>query len=223
LTDTDDTGSVAETETALRTPLLAPTKPAQSPPTEKDRRTGGWFSRGWHYGVTAAVLIVVAGAFFTIGWFASTHENHGDRAWIEETRQDLYPRERGLQRGDAGQKNPHQWPRQGFERQVPSTQQGYLGVGVITVTPELQQRYHLSTATGALVLSVDHTGPAFQTGVRRGDVITSIDGASVTRYQDVLKAVRAKKAGDRVTVVVDRNGQILTFEVTLEGRPTGAT
>ena len=110
--------------------------------------------------------------------------------------------DRRFQREGPGQKNPYQWPRQGSERQVPSPQQGYLGVGMITVTADLQQRYHLSTATGALVLSVDHTGPASQTGVRRGDVITSIDGASVTTQQDVLNAVTAKKAGDSVTIVL---------------------
>jgi len=89
----------------------------------------------------------------------------------------------------------------------------------MTVTPALQQQYGLSGANGALVASVDGAGPALQAGIQRGDVITSIDGTSVATQQDVVNLVAKKNAGDSVSVVVDRHGQSLTFQVTLAARP----
>ncbi|MCX8033174.1 MAG: PDZ domain-containing protein [Thermoleophilia bacterium] len=186
---------------------------AQSKPEEQRR---GWFTRGWHYAVAAAVLIVVAGAFFAAGWFASAHEDRHDRAWLQEKKEHLYPRERGFYRG--GQNNP----RVPSSPRVPSAEQAYLGVGVSTVTPELRQRFGLSTDTGALVLSVDRNGPAFQAGLQRLDVITSIDGTPVRTQQDVLDVVTARKPGDTVSIVVNRDGQDLTFQVELGARPVAA-
>lgn len=231
LSDTDDTTTAAATETPAQT-----AEPAEVPPTGNSQRTAGWFSRGWRYGVAAAVIVVVAGAFFTIGWFTSTREDHGDATRAKEISEQMNLRERGFQQGGTGQQGPDQWQRQRCPEgqsqssgqpspqapsnpQAPSSQQGYLGVGVATVTPALQQQYGLSGANGALVTSIDRTGPALQAGIRRGDIITSIDGTSVATQEDVVNLVGKKNAGDSVSVVIDRNGQSLTFQVTLAARP----
>jgi len=211
LSQVEDTNTGGAPDTQGQVPV-APV-PAESP------RRSGWFSRGWHYVVSAAVLVIVAGAFFAIGWFTSPDKDHPDRARIEDARQHLYPRERDPNRGGAGQPNPYQWSRPHRQQQTPAFQEAYLGVGLATVTPELQQRYDLSTATGALVVSIDRTGPAFRAGIRRGDVITNIDGSPVSTQEDVVRAVTAKKPGDTVSIIVNRDSQSLTFQVTLGTRP----
>jgi predicted metalloprotease with PDZ domain len=149
---------------------------------------------------------VVAGAFFTNGWFTSTRGDHGRATSAKEISQQMNLRQQGFEQD-------------GTNSQAPSSQQGYLGIGVATVTPALQEQYGLSSASGALVTSVDDTGPAFQAGFRRGDIITSIDGTTVATRADVINLVANKNVGDSVSVVIDRDGQSLTFQVTLAARP----
>jgi hypothetical protein len=50
--------------------------PVDVPQTGSGRRGDGWFSRGVRNGIIAAAVVVVAGAFFTIGCFTSTRGEH---------------------------------------------------------------------------------------------------------------------------------------------------
>ena len=221
--DTTDTTPPTTTEMPAQT-----VQPAEVPSATSSKRTTGWFSRGWRAGVAAAVIVVVAGAFFTIGWFTSTRGDHNGLV-AREISQRMNLRGWGSQQSPAGQQTPRQsqgQPNPGGQspsttqpsQQAPSTSQAYLGVGLITATPALQQQNGLSSATGALVASVDRSGPAFQAGIRQGDVITSIDGTSVATQQDVVTAVAKKNTGDTVSVTIDRYGQSQTFQVTLGSR-----
>jgi S1-C subfamily serine protease len=95
----------------------------------------------------------------------------------------------------------------------------YLGVATRDVTPELQQQFSLSRSTGVLVAEVTPNGPADKAGIKQDDIIIQIDGKAMTQSSDLLASVRDKKPGDKVQVVLDRNGQQMTFTVTLEERP----
>jgi PDZ domain-containing secreted protein len=245
LSDTGDTTTVA----GMETPAPAP-QPVDVPQTQSSRRGDGWFTRGVRSGIIAAVVVVVAGAFFTIGWFTSTRGEHGRPAMMNSINQKMNMRQRGNLQGGTNQQGTNQWqgypnrgrgmvvPQQGQGQTVPtpqspsngqsnqqgqSTQQGYLGVGVETVTPALQQQYGLSRSSGVLVASIDGSGPAFKAGIQRGDIITSIDGAAVAQQEDVVGLIAKMKAGDSVSVIIDRNGQSLTFQVTLAGGPASVS
>jgi membrane-associated protease RseP (regulator of RpoE activity) len=245
LSDTDDTTTVAGTEMSAHAP-----QPVDVPQTQRSSRGGGWFSRGVRGGIIAAVVVVVAGAFFTIGWFTSTRGEQGHPRMMNDIYQKMNMREQGGSQGGTDQRGMNQWPgypNRGRGMVVPqqgqtqgqtvpivptpqspsngqsnpqgqSTQQGYLGVGVETVTPALQQQYGLTRSSGVLVASIDGSGPAFKAGIQRGDIITSIDGAPVAQQEDVVGRIAKMKAGNSVSVAVDRNGQSLTFQVTLAGR-----
>jgi len=55
--------------------------------------------------------------------------------------------------------------------------------------------------------------PAFEAGIRTGDVITRIDGKPVSQFTDIHSTVNA--AGQRPLVFeVNRNGQVLTLRIT---------
>jgi membrane-associated protease RseP (regulator of RpoE activity) len=233
LSDIDDitTGAVTETPEQTPQPVEAPqaAQPVETPPPAGGQRGDGWFSRGWRYGLAATVVVVVAGAFFTIGWFTSTAGDHHHAIGANEISQRMDLREWGLQQGRADHEDSDHWrgqrcpqvqsqPNGQSSPQTSTSQRAYLGVGVETITPALQQRYSLSLASGALVASIDRSGPAFQAGIRRGDIITSIDGTPVTTQDDVINLVGQKNAGDSVSVVIDRDGQSLTFQVVLAAR-----
>jgi S1-C subfamily serine protease len=71
---------------------------------------------------------------------------------------------------------------------------------------------------GALVQEV--TGaPAQRGGLRPGDLILSFDGRTIATASDLGQAVLTRKPGDTVEVVVQRNGDRETLEVTLGTRP----
>jgi membrane-associated protease RseP (regulator of RpoE activity) len=237
LSDTGDPITVAEAETPAQAPQTV-----SVPQTESSPRGDGWFKRGVRSGVIAAIVVVVAGAFFTIGWFTSTRGEDGHLTVMNGINQQKSMGERGGSQGGADQRGTNQWQRcprrgggmiapqqgQGQNQTVPgvpsqsnsqSNQQGYLGVGIRTVTPALQGQYGLSRSNGALVASVDGSGPAVKAGIQQGDIITSVDGASVIQQEDVIALVAKKKAGDSVSVTIDRNGMSLTLQVTLVEMP----
>ncbi|MDI2128949.1 S1C family serine protease [Yinghuangia seranimata] len=60
-------------------------------------------------------------------------------------------------------------------------------------------------------------GPADRAGVKPGDVITAIDGKKVTDANGLIVAVRSKAPGDHVKLTVQRSGQELALDMTLEG------
>jgi PDZ domain-containing secreted protein len=226
LSDTGDPTTVAGVETPAQAP-----QPVYVPQTGSSPRGDGWFNRGLRSGIIAAVVVVVAGAFFTIGWFTSTRGEHTYPAKTTGINQQMNPsqrypgRNRGMvipQQGQGqGQTVPNGQSQSNGQSNQPGqfNQQGYLGVGVETVTPALKQQDGLSRSNGVLVASIDGSGPAFKAGIQRGDIITSVDGTTVTQQEDVVGLIAKMKAGDSVSVTVDRNGQSLTFQVTLGGRP----
>jgi len=96
---------------------------------------------------------------------------------------------------------------------------GYLGVEVSTVTPKNAQANNLSVTTGALVAEVLPGSAAATAGLQQGDVITSIDGHTISTALQVTKIVGAKKPGDTITMSVNRFGQKLTLTATLGETP----
>ncbi len=70
--------------------------------------------------------------------------------------------------------------------------------------------------SGALVASALGGTPAQAAGITPGDVVTGLDGASVTSAQSLTKAMRSDRPGDKVSVTwVDTNGQQHSATVTL--------
>jgi S1-C subfamily serine protease len=64
--------------------------------------------------------------------------------------------------------------------------------------------------------------PAQKGGLRQGDTITSFDGRTIANASDLGQAVLTRKPGDTVKVVVQRNGEKQTLNVTLGTRPNEA-
>ena len=57
--------------------------------------------------------------------------------------------------------------------------------------------------------------PADKAGIEPGDIITAIDGRTITRADDLVVAIRAKAPGDTVTLTVKRDGKEQDIKVTL--------
>jgi putative serine protease PepD len=77
----------------------------------------------------------------------------------------------------------------------------------------------ISTAsTGVGVRSVENGSGADKAGVKSGDVITGVDGTTVTSATRLRAIIDSHKPGETVTLTVQRSGSTKTFKVTLGTR-----
>jgi len=97
---------------------------------------------------------------------------------------------------------------------------GYLGVSVAAVDQKKQEAFGLPNREGAFVESVVPGHAAEKAGIRKGDVIVSVDGVKIGETRDLIDYVSSKAPGTKVTVVVMRNGKKETLTATLEQRET---
>ncbi len=81
----------------------------------------------------------------------------------------------------------------------------------------------VATEGGAEVGAVIPDGPAAEAGLREGDTIVEIADQPVREPDDVSAVVNARRPGDEVRVVVERDGERRTLTVTLGEQPEQAT
>jgi serine protease Do len=93
---------------------------------------------------------------------------------------------------------------------------GLLGVQVGAVDREMAEALDLERPIGALVTTVNEGSAAEKAGIEPGDVILEFDGESVEVWSDLPPIVGANPPGTEADVVVSRNGNRKTFEVTLD-------
>lgn len=94
-------------------------------------------------------------------------------------------------------------------------QRGQLGVAVGAITADTARGFNLPDTRGALVSDVQQGSAAEKAGVRRGDVIRSVDGSAISQSSDLPPIVGAMAPGTRVTLGVLRDGREQEIGVTL--------
>ena len=94
-----------------------------------------------------------------------------------------------------------------------------LGVTVSTVSSALR-RYGIPA--GAAVEAVESGSCAEKAGIQVGDVITSFDGKTIASGDELVTAVKTKRAGDSVNVTLTRQGESVTLTVTLDEKTSAA-
>src|SRR5207253_5130935 len=66
---------------------------------------------------------------------------------------------------------------------------GWLGVAIQPVTPKIARAFGLEKPEGALVADVTPGSPAEKAGLRRGDVVLSINGERITESRELTHKV----------------------------------
>ena len=94
-----------------------------------------------------------------------------------------------------------------------------IGVKVQDLNPQLAEAMGLKEAEGTMVIEADEDGPAYEAGIRGGDVIVEVDGEEVEGKADLRSIVGEKEDGDEVAVTVIRKGAEQTFTVKVEESP----
>ena len=95
---------------------------------------------------------------------------------------------------------------------------GLLGVSIRDFSAETAEALGIETDNyhGALVEEVFPDSPAEQAGIEVGDVITAVDGKTISGAGDLRTTIGLKRSGEAVKVTVQREGKRLRFNVTLD-------
>lgn len=84
---------------------------------------------------------------------------------------------------------------------------GQLGIGIQPLTPEISSALGLRDVRGVLINSVTAGSPAEQAGLRRGDVITKLDGQPVTDGNALRNRIASAGPGAEVALTIVRQGK----------------
>ncbi len=95
----------------------------------------------------------------------------------------------------------------------------YIGVQVQPVTPSIAESLGLKKAEGALVDEAQPDTPAAKAGIKSGDVITAVNGASVKDSRELARQISVMAPNSSVKLDVLRNGEAKTIDVTLATMP----
>ncbi len=88
---------------------------------------------------------------------------------------------------------------------------GYLGVE--RLTPELADELGMKSTSGALVARVSRASPAFEAGIRPGDVVVAFNGQTVDDPSQLSRLVMDAKIGTTARLKIVRDGR--TIELTV--------
>ncbi len=88
----------------------------------------------------------------------------------------------------------------------------YMGVSYQMIS-EYEAMYYTNVVAGALIQSLDASGPAYKSGIRKGDIVTELGGEKIESSLSLY--IQKHKVGEKIEVKVYRAGAEKTFEVTL--------
>jgi S1-C subfamily serine protease len=91
-------------------------------------------------------------------------------------------------------------------------------IGVAAESAHLPRRFALAAdidnQTGAMLTSVDQSGPASAGGLLRGDIVVTLDGQPITGVDDLIRLLNADRIDRTVSIEVIRLGRLRRFDLT---------
>ncbi len=90
---------------------------------------------------------------------------------------------------------------------------GRIGATLWDLNKQLGEYFGLEDGEGALIAELDEDGPAYEAGLRAGDVIVEMDGEKIEDKEDVSDVLADSEEGDKVRIEVVRKGSSQTFTV----------
>lgn len=96
------------------------------------------------------------------------------------------------------------------------TNRGTLGMQVMTLNEQLGAYFGAPDQEGVLVTSVEKDSPAEKAGFKAGDVIIRVGKKSIDEVDEIHRAMRKAKEGDKVDVEVLRKGDRKVLTITKE-------
>lgn len=95
---------------------------------------------------------------------------------------------------------------------------GWLGVEIQSMSQRYADAWSLKSASGAIVRTVTAGGPAEASGIKRGDIIISVNGEDVKDNRQLTQRVGSLLAGSTNNFKVIRDGKEQLIKVTVRAR-----
>ena len=120
-------------------------------------------------------------------------------------------------------------------RDTGTVKYAWMGIQGQTLTSDVAATFNMKTSGGALIEKVAPGSPAAKAGLQGGnqtvtvqgqdytlggDVITKVDGKSISTFDELIAALSAKNPGDKVDLTVERADKTRDVTVTLVERPS---
>jgi S1-C subfamily serine protease len=97
-------------------------------------------------------------------------------------------------------------------------QRAFMGINYNEVTPALAAELDLEVNSGVYVANVIEQGAADEAGIEKGDVVINISGKAVNTGADLTEVIGQHRPGERLNVVVNRDGTNKQFELLLKNK-----
>ncbi len=104
-------------------------------------------------------------------------------------------------------------------REYGVVQRALLGISFSVINDDfIEERgkeLGIKESGGAYVASISDGGAASEAGIRKGDIIISIDGKKITPKMNIQQIVAMRRPGDQIEVVVKRGSSMKHFNIVL--------
>ncbi|MFQ5575290.1 MAG: S1C family serine protease, partial [Terriglobia bacterium] len=95
----------------------------------------------------------------------------------------------------------------------------YIGVVGTTVDKEIAREFDLTASEGALINRIAPSTPAADAEIKAGDVVIRFEGEKIRSMDDLIAAIRKKRVGDDVTLVLIRGSDEKEIKLKLAEKP----
>ncbi len=96
-----------------------------------------------------------------------------------------------------------------------SIKKGVLGIKAVELNDELAKKLGTETSKGVYVYEIEKDSGADKSDMEIGDIIIKIDDVDISGMSDLLGYLKTKRPGDKIEIVVLRNGHKKIFDVVL--------
>jgi len=95
----------------------------------------------------------------------------------------------------------------------------WLGIIGLSLSKEISSYYGIPLDEGVLVTKVVEGSPADEAGIEAGDIILAMDNVPITRIEKLLSEIHKREVGEKVSLVIYRDGLKYSIEVILAKAP----
>ncbi len=97
---------------------------------------------------------------------------------------------------------------------------GMLGVTIESVNHAIARDMKMERIQGVMIVNASANGAAYESGVRRNDIVLAVNGMEVNEANELQEKVAMYRPGDSVRLTLWRSGEVFDTEVMLREMPS---